>query len=77
MIKNILNVKWKGNKKNYQMNDYLRKEEYLCKRLSAIARRKKKKDPDKYVENKSCLQRSVCPRVCVYLNTFKEVNLTL
>lgn len=49
---------------------------YLCKRLSAIVR-KKKKDPIKYVKNKNCLQRGVCPHACVYINIFKEVNLTL
>lgn len=41
LIKNILNVIGKGNKKKYQINNYDLGRRKLCNGLSAISRRKK------------------------------------
>lgn len=57
MIKNIFNVKVKGNKKNYQINDYDLGRRMFVQEVVCNCQKKK---ADKYVENKTYLQGYVC-----------------
>lgn len=65
-IKNVLNVRGKGNNKNYQINNYdLGRGIFVC-----ICQKTRK--ANKYVETKTSLQAGVC--VCEYIHIFKEIN---
>ena len=65
LIKNILNVIGKGNKRNYQINNYDLGRRKLCNKLSAISRRKKKINTTDFMLRVSLAYRDVC--VCVFI----------
>jgi len=68
LIKNILNVIEKGNKRNYQINNDDLGRRKFCKRLSTVARRKTDFMLRTDLPTRMCV--CVCVCVCVCLCVF-------